>query len=64
MKYMMERYKNCERFNEQYEGIYRFLLEGEMMEWKQDGFLSMKLKTYSQSTLHTPLRTKCEEECI
>ena len=27
MKYKMERYKNCERFNEQYQSIYQFLLE-------------------------------------
>ena len=27
MEYRTERYKNCQRFNEQYESIYRFLLE-------------------------------------
>lgn len=35
MKYMMERYKNCQRFNEQYESIYRFLLEAEKLEYNE-----------------------------
>ena len=29
MEYRIERYKNCRRFNEQYESICRFLLEAE-----------------------------------
>ena len=29
MKYITERYKNCQRFGEQYESIYRFLLKSE-----------------------------------
>lgn len=35
MEYRMERYKNCERFNEQYESICRFLLEAEKLEYNE-----------------------------
>lgn len=31
----MERYKNCERFNEQYQSIYRFLLEAEKLDYNE-----------------------------
>lgn len=32
MNYKIEKYKNCERLNEQYQGIYRFLLYAETLE--------------------------------
>lgn len=32
MSYRIERYKNCKRFNEQYQSIHQFLLEAEMLE--------------------------------
>ena len=35
MEYRIERYKNCERFNEQYESIYRFLLEAGKQEYNE-----------------------------
>lgn len=35
MEYRIERYKNCRRFNEQYERIYRFLLEAEKLEYNE-----------------------------
>lgn len=35
MKYIIEHYKNCKRFNEQYEEIYRFLLEAQKMEYNE-----------------------------
>ena len=35
MEYMIERYKNCQRFNEQYESIYQFLLEAEKLEYNE-----------------------------
>ncbi len=35
MKYETERYKDCKRFNEQYESIYRFLLEAEKLEYNE-----------------------------
>ena len=35
MKYMIERYKNCERFNEQYKDIYQFLLEASKQEYNE-----------------------------
>ena len=35
MKYIIEHYKNCKRFNEQYEEIYRFLLETQKMEYNE-----------------------------
>lgn len=35
MKYTAERYKNCERFNEQYPDIYRFLLKAEKNEYNE-----------------------------
>lgn len=35
MKYRIENYKNCERFNEQYQDIYKFLLEAENMEFNE-----------------------------
>lgn len=33
MRYKIERYKNCERMNEQYPEIYRFLLRAEKLEY-------------------------------
>ena len=33
MEYRIERYKNCQRFNEQYESIHQFLLEAEKLEY-------------------------------
>ena len=35
MEYRIERYKNCQRFNEQYESIHQFLLEAEKMEYNE-----------------------------
>ena len=35
MRYKIERYKNCERFNEQYQSIYQFLLEAEKQEYNE-----------------------------
>jgi len=35
VKYRLENYKNCERFNEQYQEIYRFLLAAETMEFNE-----------------------------
>ena len=35
MKYTIERYKNCQRFNEQYESIHQFLLEAEKLEYNE-----------------------------
>ena len=35
MEYRIERYKNCLRFNEQYESIYQFLLEAEKLEYNE-----------------------------
>lgn len=35
MKYMIERYKNCKRFNEQYNDIYEFLLEASKCEYNE-----------------------------
>lgn len=35
MEYRIERYKNCQRFNEQYESIYQFLLEAEKLEYNE-----------------------------
>ena len=35
MKYKMERYKNCERFNEQYQSIYQFLVEADNEEYNE-----------------------------
>lgn len=35
MEYRIERYKNCERFNEQYESIYQFLLEAGELEYNE-----------------------------
>lgn len=35
MKYNIERYKNCKRFNEQYQSIYQFLLEAEKLEYNE-----------------------------
>ena len=35
MRYRIERYKNCERFNEQYQSIYQFLLEAEKIEYNE-----------------------------
>ena len=35
MEYRIEQYKNCQRFNEQYESIYQFLLEAEQMEYNE-----------------------------
>lgn len=35
MRYRIERYKNCERFNEQYQNIYQFLLEAEKIEYNE-----------------------------
>ena len=35
MEYRIERYKNCRRFNEQYESIHQFLLEAETMEYNE-----------------------------
>ena len=35
MKYEIEKYKNCLRFNEQYESIYRFLLEAEKQKYNE-----------------------------
>ncbi|MBO5523514.1 MAG: hypothetical protein J5986_07555, partial [Roseburia sp.] len=35
MKYVIERYKNCERFNEQYKDIYDFLLEASSQEYNE-----------------------------
>lgn len=35
MKYVIERYKNCERFNEQYKDIYDFLLEASKQEYNE-----------------------------
>ncbi len=35
MRYTTEHYKNCQRFNEQYDGIHRFLLEAEKQEFNE-----------------------------
>ena len=35
MKYKIERYKNCERFNEQYQRIHQFLLEAGKLEYNE-----------------------------
>lgn len=35
MKYNVEQYKNCERFNEQYIDIYQFLLEASKCEYNE-----------------------------
>ena len=35
MSYRIERYKNFERFNEQYQDIYRFLLDAEKLEYNE-----------------------------
>lgn len=35
MKYIMERYATCERFNNQYQEIYRFLLRAEQLEYNE-----------------------------
>lgn len=35
MKYKIEKYKNCERFNEQYQEIYRFLLSAEKQRYNE-----------------------------
>lgn len=35
MRYKTERYKNCERFNEQYQSIHRFLLEAEKTDYNE-----------------------------
>ena len=35
MEYRIERYKNCQRFNEQYDSIHQFLLEAEKMEYNE-----------------------------
>ena len=35
MEYRIERYKNCERFNEQYQSIYQFLLEAEKLDYNE-----------------------------
>ena len=35
MKYRIEKYKNCQRFNEQYESIYHFLSEAEKQEYNE-----------------------------
>ena len=35
MEYRIERYKNCQRFNEQYDSIYQFLLEAEKLEYNE-----------------------------
>ena len=35
MRYKIERYKNRERFNEQYQSIHQFLLEAEKLEYNE-----------------------------
>lgn len=35
MNYIIEKYKNCERFNEQYQDIYNFLLNAEKLEYNE-----------------------------
>ncbi len=35
MNYRIEKYKNCERFNEQYQDIYSFLLNAEKIEYNE-----------------------------
>ena len=35
MRYKAEKYKNCERFNEQYQSIHQFLLEAEKMDYNE-----------------------------
>ena len=35
MGYRIEKYKNCERFNEQYQDIYKFLLKAEKLEYNE-----------------------------
>ena len=35
MGYRIERYKNCKRFNEQYQSIHQFLLEAEKLEYNE-----------------------------
>ena len=35
MGYRIERYKNCERFNKQYQSIYQFLLEAEQLDYNE-----------------------------
>lgn len=35
MKYKIEKYKNCERFNEQYQEIHEFLLEAEKLKYNE-----------------------------
>ena len=35
MKYRIEHYKNCERFNEQYQSIYQFLLKAGTLDYNE-----------------------------
>ena len=35
MGYRIERYKDCKRFNEQYQRIYRFLPEAEKLDYNE-----------------------------
>ena len=35
MGYIIERYQNCERFNEQYQDIYQFLLEAGKLDYNE-----------------------------
>lgn len=35
MKYRIEHYKNCERFNEQYQSIYQFLLKSGTLDYNE-----------------------------
>ena len=42
MHYRIERYKNCKRFNEQYQDIYSFLLNAEKIEYN-DTFTGLVL---------------------
>lgn len=35
MEYRIEHYKNCERFNEQYQSIYQFLLKAGALDYNE-----------------------------
>ena len=35
MEYRIEHYKNCERFNEQYQSIYQFLLKAGALDYSE-----------------------------
>ena len=35
MEYRIEHYKNCERFNEQYQSMYQFLLKSGTLDYNE-----------------------------